>query len=63
MGSPAVLASASTSNEKGPKSFFRLRVLPCRQLVALLAVGLCVLAGEAFEDVKEVYVVYPSIAA
>lgn len=31
---------------KGPKSFFRLRILPCRKLVALLAVGLCVLAGK-----------------
>ncbi|CAN0049371.1 unnamed protein product [Pylaiella littoralis] len=30
---------------KGPKSFFRLRTLHCRKLVALLAVGLCVLAG------------------
>lgn len=46
VGSPAVLVSAPTSNEKGPKSFFRLRVLPCRKLVAVLAVGLCVLAGE-----------------
>lgn len=43
-GSPAVLASAS--NGKGPKGFFRLRVVPCRKLVAVLAVGLCVLAGE-----------------
>lgn len=45
-GSPAVLPSVSATNGKGPKSFFRLRVLPCRKLVALLAVGLCVLAGE-----------------
>lgn len=31
---------------KGPKGFFRSRVVPCRKLVALLAVGLCVLAGK-----------------
>jgi len=35
---------------KGPKSFFRLRVVPCRKLVALVAVGLCVLAGESYSS-------------
>eukprot|EP00903_Cladosiphon_okamuranus_P016088 g14852.t1 len=44
-GSPAALTAAPMSNGKGPKSFFRLRILSCRKLVAMLAVGLCVLAG------------------
>ena len=43
----ALAASEPASNGKGPKSFFRQRVLPCRKLVALVAVGLCILAGES----------------
>lgn len=33
-------------SDKGPKRFFRLRAVSLRKAVALVAIGLCVVAGE-----------------
>lgn len=38
--------SDETIVDKGRKILLRLRILSCRKLVALAAVGLCIVAGE-----------------